>query len=347
VLGVLPVALVCAFTVGVIGDHYAFDFHTFWTSTRKVLHGSSPYPSPALVAHAHPTDGAFEYFVYPPPFVLAMLPFAVLPFAAAAALYTLALLASIAGALWILGVRDWRCYGIAFASIPTLSGLRLGAVTPLLVFLAALAWRHRDRAVVAGASVAAAVVVKLFLWPLGVWLLLTRRRRATAVAVAGSIAVTAVAWAAIGFDGLHRYPELLRSLSRTEAAQSYSLVAAAARLGVPSPRGSWLAVAIPAAAALVLWAVRTGRDEAVFSATLIASLLLTPILWLHYFALLLVPVAIRQPRLGRLWILPLLYWVSPIAEPEAHPLWRIVVVVALAVVVAVTRPPAPHPAPAA
>ena len=59
-------------------------------------------------------------------------------------------------------------------------GLFYGNITILLVLLVALAWRYRDRARIAGLALGAAIAAKLFVWPLVVWLLLTRRYRAAA-----------------------------------------------------------------------------------------------------------------------------------------------------------------------
>jgi hypothetical protein len=42
-----------------------------------------------------------------------------------------------------------------------------------------------------------------------------------------------------------------------------------------------------------------------------ATLALSPIVWLHYLVVLLVPVAIARPRFSALWLLPVLLWVSP------------------------------------
>ena len=39
-----------------------------------------------------------------------------------------------------------------------------------------------------------------------------------------------------------------------------------------------------------------------------AALLLSPIVWLDYYAILAVPLAIVRPRLSVLWLLPLLTW---------------------------------------
>ncbi len=42
-----------------------------------------------------------------------------------------------------------------------------------------------------------------------------------------------------------------------------------------------------------------------------ATLVLSPIVWLHYLVVLLVPVALARPRFSLLWLLPVLLWVSP------------------------------------
>jgi hypothetical protein len=40
-------------------------------------------------------------------------------------------------------------------------------------------------------------------------------------------------------------------------------------------------------------------------------LVASPLVWSHYFALVLVPIAIYRPRLGWLWALPVLMWACP------------------------------------
>ena len=42
-----------------------------------------------------------------------------------------------------------------------------------------------------------------------------------------------------------------------------------------------------------------------------ATLALSPIVWLHYLVLLLVPLAIARPRFSIVWLLPVLLWSSP------------------------------------
>jgi alpha-1,2-mannosyltransferase len=329
--------LLGVFTLGVVGHRFAFDFHTYWSSTRAVLDGRSPYPRPSTIATAHSNTGDYEFFVYPPPFALALTPLAAMPFAVAAALYTVFLLACVAGALRVLGVEDWRCYGVAFAIVPVLSSLRLGEITPILLLLVALAWRYRDRWPAAGAAVGGAVVLKLFLWPLVVWLLVTRRWKAAAAACGGGVAATAVAWAAMSFRGLGDYATLLRDLARLEARQSYSLVALAYRFHLPDPQVSWLALAMALVGALVLVCVRERRaafDVRAYSVAVCVALLLTPILWLNYGALLAAPIALSSPRLSVRWALPLALWLSPFPLAARHASWHLWIVLATVVAVA-------------
>jgi alpha-1,2-mannosyltransferase len=337
--GLLPVVLVAMFTLGAIGNRYGFDFRTFWEAARAVTAGHSPYPAPSTIASSFSASGDYEYFVYPPPFVLALLPFGALPFAVAAAIYSVLLLACVVATLAVLEVGDWRCYGLAFATIPVLSALRLGAVTPLLMLLAAVAWRYRDHWLKAGAAVGCATLMKLFLWPLVVWLLLTRRWRAAAVATGGALAITGLAWATLDFKGLADYPALLRSLSHAESTESYSFVAVADRVKLPDPQLAGLVLAVPIALALLTRCLvrhrSAGYDQNLFVATIVIALLLTPILWLNYFALLVVPIALSRKKLTLDWALLAALWFTPLAEPMAHPLWRLTVVLALVLLIAV------------
>jgi hypothetical protein len=60
-----------------------------------------------------------------------------------------------------------------------------------------------------------------------------------------------------------------------------------------------------------MFVVARQRDGDRHSLTLgiAASLLLSPIVWLHYFVLLLVPLALARPRLSPAWVLiPLPFW---------------------------------------
>jgi hypothetical protein len=151
------------------------DFGIFRAAALSVVHGRSPYVAPSAAAIAH-----FDKFVYPPVAAVLFAPFAALPLEAGRPVMFVAGLAAVLGALRILQVEDWRCYGVAVISAPAMNSLALGALTSFLLLGAALAWRYRDNPAVAGLATAFTAILKLFLWPLGVWLLATRRWRAAA-----------------------------------------------------------------------------------------------------------------------------------------------------------------------
>ena len=313
------------------GWHYAIDFHTFWKAGHEVAAGHTPYQTPAFVA-AHPH--AIHAFVYPAPVALAFAPLGALPYSVAAALFTAAALGALALSLRLLGVRDWRCYGAAFLALPVITSVSIGTLTPFLVLGVAALWRYRDRPWIAGAALCAVLVAKVFLWPLALWLLLTRRFRALAVAAAGTVVVTIAGWAAIGFAGFAQYPELLRTLGRIEYRRSYSLGALTHHAGL-----GWTAAQVvgPAAALLVIAvAARAAdgrsRDSVLLIAALPGSLLAIPKLGLHYLALLLIPIAIVSPALTALWFLPVAFWLSP-SQSSLGALWRNALVLGLAALV--------------
>ena len=93
-----------------------------------------------------------------------------------------------------------------------------------------------------------------------------------------------------------------------EAENSYSAYAILVAVGLSSTLAH-LVVAVVAAGLLVLgWrAARTGSDgdRRSFTYALAAGFVLTPILWLHYLVLLVVPIALARPRLSGLWLVPL------------------------------------------
>ena len=75
-------------------------------------------------------------------------------------------------------------------------------------------------------------------------------------------------------------------------------------------RAAWLAVGLGVLAAVVIVG-RRGDDRSAFILAIAATLALTPIVWLHYFALLAVVVALAQPRLGLAWFVPLGMFLTP------------------------------------
>jgi hypothetical protein len=137
--------------------------------------------------------------------------------------------------------------------------------------------------------------------------------------VAFAIALAAITWAGIGFAGLGHYPSVLRKLADQEATSSYSIVALGVRAHLPLAAARALSVIVALALLAAAWWVarderRTprARDVATVTLCIAAALAASPIVWVHYFLLLLVPLALTSRRLSPLWFVPLAY--TPLPE---------------------------------
>ncbi len=282
----------------------AQDLGVFLRAADAVLDGHSPY--------AFRDD---QTYAYPPLLAFLAAPIHSLGVGAAMTVSILVSFAAIAGALWLLGVRDWRCYCLVPLFSVTRSAVGLGTVGPLLLLATAVAWRWRDRLLAPSLAVGGAVALKLLLWPLAAWLAVTRRSRTALAAVGFALVLALVPWAGIGFAGLADYPSLLDRLADQEASASYSVFAMGVRLHLPDAAATVLAVAVTAALlAAMVWVARDSRlrprdrDVAALTLALAAALAASPIVWVHYFLLLLVPLALTEPRLSLLWLVPFAYY---------------------------------------
>jgi hypothetical protein len=249
--------------------------------------------------------------VYPPLLLWLDAPLSLLPYDAARIAWSLLELGALTAALRLLGLRDWRCYGLALFCVPVVSGLAMGNVSLVLVLGLAAVWRLRDRSIAAGVTVGLLVAVKLLFWPLLVWLVATRRFRSAAVAVAvGPLAVLA-AWSAIAFKGLADYLDLLHIVGgRTAGPRAANIWALAHQAGLSDAlaRGLQYACALAVLGAACALARRTDGDRRAFSAVIVAAIVASPVVWLHYFVFLLVPIALTARRLGPAWRIPAAFW---------------------------------------
>ena len=306
--GVLPVLVIAMLFVTAAGDDaVAYDFRVFYDASRDVLHGVSPYP-----AQDEPLAGVGRAYVYPPPTAFAVAPFTVLPAAVAGLLAMAVLVVAALAVLWLLGVSDWRCYGLVMLWPPVISAVQTGSLSILLALGVALTWRLRDRKIVAAGLTGALLAAKFFLWPLVVWLFATRRIASAIVGSAVAAALVLGSWAVIGFSGFVDYPSLLRRLDTAVGEDAYTAYVVGQDLGLPSPvaRAVWLVLGLALLAAIAI-VVRRGDERSAMILAIAAALALTPIVWLHYFALLVVVVALAQRSLSALWFVPLAMVVTP------------------------------------
>jgi hypothetical protein len=94
------------------------------------------------------------------------------------------------------------------------------------------------------------------------------------------------------------------------------VIALAVRAHLPESVGVVISLLVAAGLLVAAAAVarRQGREGDALALTLCvaAALAASPIVWIHYFVLLLVPLALAQPRFSLLWLVPFAY--HPLGE---------------------------------
>ena len=285
---VIPgLVILAAQSAGTLG----FDFLAYHQAASRVLAGQRLY-DPTVQQ-----TGGFGLFYYPPPFVLAILPFALVPAATATWLWLGASMAMLVAGVALLPVGvtvRWATLLLAGLSWPVAYALKLGQVGPLLFLLFAIGWRWLDRPLAVGAAGALGAIVKIQPGLILVWALLTRRLRA--VLVGGAVLVVAAAAATVLLGGIgvwQDYVALIRNVSDPiTTPHNFTPGAAAYQAGAPPALATAIQLLSSAlvVAAVILAALRAPADASLLVA-IVASQLLSPVLWDHYAMLLLLPVA--------------------------------------------------------
>jgi hypothetical protein len=155
-------------------------------------------------------------------------------------------------------------------------------------------------------AVAVGTLVKVQPAILIVWAALSGRWR-LALASAGIVtAVSAIGSVFTGPGAWLDYLALLRRISPAAAAENNCSVGAVMyQAGIPADAANgaqWLVTIAVAGVVLAAWLY--ARPVAAFQVTVLASQLLTPLLWDHYAMLLLLPIAWLLER-GRYWAVAL------------------------------------------
>jgi len=297
----VPVLVQLAVRRRYLADGWFFDGHWLWAGWQHVAHGQNPYVD----------------FLYPAPAAVLPAPIGWLGYRPAMIVWTTLLFAMIVASLRLLGVRDWRCCGIALLTMPALSSIHLGTPTPVLMLSAALAWRYRDRPWLVSAGLALGIGFKIMLWPLLVWLAVTRFWTSVRSGLA-TVALVVGCWAIIGFAGASTYTSNLRGTEDIDQFRGYSIVALAHRAGL-GLTSSHVVLALVALVLVGLIVVAGRRktataDRDAFILAIATTLLASPVIWGHYFLLVLVAFALTNRSFGIEWLLPLAFWVIPQEE---------------------------------
>lgn len=289
---------------------WAYDYSAYHLAALRLAETGSPYDAMTLAGHFR--AGPFGLYLYSPLPVVLVLPLAGLALSDAAVVFLALRLVILVATCALMPVsRSVRMGTLAVACIsaPVLQDLNLGNASLIVTFLAVLGWRFLDRPVGA-----VSIGASLFIRPtmgvyLGWWLIRGRLRPLLWVAlVAAGLFLITLPF--VGINGWLDYATLLANLSGFDAVyRNFAIGPIVAKWGAPKLIADLAQYSGYALAGLaVLFSLRRDRELS-YVVTLGATLILSPLLWDHYFTHLLVPAAFMASR-GRwpLLLLPLLCW---------------------------------------
>jgi len=283
----------------------SYDLDVFLRAGYAAVHAQQIYPSPRS-----PAVYSGSSFVYP---YFSVWPFMALAAMSAGSSTTLFFCVCVCAVLvaCLAGAKGdpWPAM-LTLCTAFTITGLQLGALSPLLFVGAVFLWRLRDRPILFALLAAPVIACKLFLAPLLVWLLLAHRYRVFAYASASTLALLALSFA-LGPIGPAPYLQLLSQLGAHEAPSGFGLVGALMNVDLGSGAADAAAVAVALALlfAAHLHFRRTHDERVCFCAGIVAALILTPVLWSHYLILLSAMLLVLGARRRWFVILVLVSWV--------------------------------------
>jgi Glycosyltransferase family 87 len=288
----------------------AYDLDVFLRAGNAVLHSAQVYPLPGTPA----VYSGFS-FVYPYFAVWPFVPLAAMSYGLSTAVFFVGSACAVIAACGVAADRDPWTAALVLSTSFSITGLQLGALSPLLFAGTVLLWRLRARPVSFGLVAAPVVASKLFLAPLLAWPLLARRYRAFAWTLLATIALLAMGFV-VGPLSLPQYERLLSQLGAHEARAGLGLIGALRNAGLPPVWAQTAALALASTVFAGAYAhYRASKDERIlFCAGIVSSLILTPVVWSHYLVLL--PAAMLALDAPRRWfvVLAVASWV--IAPPH-------------------------------
>jgi Glycosyltransferase family 87 len=280
-----------------------YDFKAYDLAVDRLLAGQSMYDQTAT------SMGAFGLFFYPPPFVLLVLPVALLPADLGVGLWTLGLVAASIGAVALMPVSPRARLAIlllAALSWPLVYAIKLGQVGSLLLLLFAIGWRGLDRPWPLGLASGIGAVIKLQPALLIGWAAITGRRRAAAIGFGVVVILGLVATAIAGVDAWGDWLSVLARVGRPVLAENDTGLGRIAYLAGASVEVATVIHYVNVALVVLVttFAVLGASPVGAYLAVVIASQFVSPVLWDHYALILLLPVAWLLDR-GR-WLAALI-----------------------------------------
>jgi hypothetical protein len=294
-----------AYAVANVGvANLGYDYFAYINAAHRILDGAPLYDVSVNVA------GGFAIYLYPPMFALAFLAVGLMPDALALWQWEAVAVGSIVAGVAILPVKPrvrWIMLILCVINWPVLTSILIGQVGPLLFLLFAIGWRWRDRPVVLAVTMAAGAMIKVQPVILLGWAALTGRWRAVAVAL-GVMAVAAVI--STVFFGPAVWSDYFSLLGRVNGSvatpNGFSPGALAFHAGVSEGAAQLIQFAtMVVVGGIVLVSILKASDEVSYLTTVVASQVVSPVVWDHYAVVLVLPVAWLLER-GQWWAVGLM-----------------------------------------
>jgi alpha-1,2-mannosyltransferase len=275
--------------------HDYYDLKIYMSAMRWWIDGNRLYD------YAQPDDlQGFLYFTYPPFAALLLWPFGHVPLGVTIAAFTIGTVVAVAvTTYWLVApITDdkWYAVGAAVPLVFMFESIRetitFGQLNMLLIvlLLADLLFAVPRSSRWAGVGVGLATAIKLFPGIFIVYLLITRRWRAAAVAAGTAVAATLFAAAVAPRDSWQFWTESLWSterVGRTDYTGNQSIQGLLARLVVPDQPSRLLWVLLVVAVTVFgLWRARraalSGDELAGLTLAGLVAGLVSPITWPHH-----------------------------------------------------------------
>ena len=162
--------------------------------------------------------------------------------------------------------------------------IRVSHLTPFLCLLLALVWRYRDAKLAPGLALGLAGGDQVL--PLARSRSGSRRSAARARSLVAAVVAAASLLLVLPFTSLHDYFHVLLELGRTFDQDSYSPFGFLMQVGAPEALARVAMLAIGAALLVGCW------RRASLGLAVAAALVLSPIVWLDYYAVAAIPLAV-------------------------------------------------------
>ncbi|MEX1294623.1 MAG: glycosyltransferase family 87 protein [Candidatus Limnocylindrales bacterium] len=296
---------------------WGYDYQSYVNAAERLAATGTLYPEWALEA-AYRT-GSIENYYYAPPLGIAIGPFDTLFGDLAVPAWYVLHVAALAAACALVPVPVWvrlATFGVVALSYGAMRDLVLGNISVMLLLPLAVAWRWLDRPAGSMAQ-AVAMAVRPMLGVLLIWQTLRRQWRAVAWTIGAGLGLIVLSLPFVGFGGYVDYFTVLGNLSGL-TGEEHNLDLSTWALAMGAGEGiAQLALLASYALGIAAIGLSLRRDAEIgFVVTSMASLVLVPLLWDHYLAMLMLPAALLAAR-GRPWglALPLLSWLPALALP--------------------------------